>query len=592
MFLSLRAKFLLVAGGVAIVTLGSALWALSYRLENQLTRQIADQLLRAESTFTEWQAESRKHLRAEARIVADDPRFFAAVVEDDAATTIPVAKQFQQLASSDLFLVCDRRGMPLAHLNANAEICAVEWPRTLPPVEEQIRYGDALYLLQSQAVTLGIDTIGYVALGRKVDAMLAESMGRVAGADVIFYGPDVVFGTTIPVSRQRHMIDALRDNEAAESAVPSETGEISFAGERYLLLSGLLQEQSNIRYGILISLDDRLHTRIAELRLTLLWVGTLALILAALISLPVARRMTNRVPKLVAAVEAVARGDYDQKVTHEGRDELQVVAEAVDRMRHELAAQMQAIRKANAEKIDAERLAVIGKMASSIIHDFKTPMQVVRSAIDLSVTAGLPAERREHYAAMVYRELDRMVGMTQDLLDFTRGETRMARSLTTLGEFLGEAIDAWQGITSEKNITIEYSEHAAAAVSIDRAKLRRALDNIVSNAIDVLADGGRIRIAASTRGDDVVLSIADTGPGIPAELRDRIFEPFATFGKANGTGLGLAVASKAVADHGGTIAVDSAPGMGTTFTITLPMAQAGAGDAVTAKEPIGVSSDA
>ena len=88
--MTLRIKFLLVAGGVAIIALGSAMWVLSYQLESQLVSRIGRELLAAERTFVEWRHAQRDHLRAEARIVAHDPRFFAAIAEGDAATAVPV----------------------------------------------------------------------------------------------------------------------------------------------------------------------------------------------------------------------------------------------------------------------------------------------------------------------------------------------------------------------------------------------------------------------------------------------------------------------------------------------------------------------
>ncbi|HEX9751059.1 MAG TPA: ATP-binding protein [candidate division Zixibacteria bacterium] len=574
MHLTLRVKFILVAGSVSIIALGSALVALSYQLERDLVRQIAEQLISAESTFTEWRRESQEYLSAEARIVANDPRFFAAVAESDPNTAIPVARQFQRLSGSQLFLVCDARGDKLAHLDSQEGVLSLDWPDSIPPKGTYLRLDDGLYLLSSQAVMVGSETMGYVALGRRVDAGLAASMGRVAGADVIFHDDALVFGSTLADPRSNKLIAEIRA-QSSEYAESGSAQTVTVEGERFLFRSGLLHANAPARYAILMSLDQRLKAPVADLRATMLWLGTLALALAVAVSLTVARRVTARVPQLVAAVEAVARGDYGHEVTHKGHDEFRMVADAVDSMRHELAAQMEAIRKANAEKLDAERLAVIGKMASSIIHDFKTPMQVIRGVLDLTTDREMPADKRARYAAMVHFELERMMGMTQDLLDFARGETRMARRPTNVDAFLAEAVDAWNHIAESRGIKIEFSGQADTIAGIDKDKIRRALDNIVSNALDVLTEGGVISIRSRANGGVAQISIADCGPGIPAELHQRIFEPFATFGKTKGTGLGLAVAKKAVDDHGGTIRVESEAGEGTTFIIALPLATNG-----------------
>ena len=570
MFLPLRMKFLLVAAGVAVAALGSALWAVSYQLESRMAAQIAGILSGAESTFINWKDEHQKHLQAEARIVAHDPRFFAAVAEGDEATAAPTAREFQKMAGSDLFLVCDRRGRRLAHLGAGEADVELAWPASIPPVGQIVRADNSIFLLQSQAVTVGPDTVGYVALGLRVNEDLARTMARVAGADVMFFDNKDIFGSTLSKAQSLEYVRKFKSNATVTAVVEPEL--INVGGERVLCRIGRLTSDQGATYAVIMSLDKRLNPQIADLRSTVLWVGSIALLFAFAVSWSVARRVTARVPKLVAAVEAVARGDYDRVVSHEGRDELRVVADAVDRMRHELAAQIDAIRKANAEKLAAERLAVIGNMSSTIIHDFKTPIQVIRTAVELSSGQNVRPEKREEYARMIMRELDRMVGMAQDLLSFARGERRMSRTEIDLVEFLNVAVIAWRQICDPEGIEVRCECMAPhTIVAIDQDKIRRALDNIVINATEVLKAGGTIAIACRRAGDSVTIGISDTGPGIPANIRDVIFEPFATFGKEKGSGLGLAMAKKAVEDHGGAITLESAPGMGTTFTIRLPI---------------------
>jgi signal transduction histidine kinase len=105
---------------------------------------------------------------------------------------------------------------------------------------------------------------------------------------------------------------------------------------------------------------------------------------------------------------------------------------------------------------------------------------------------------------------------------------------------------------------------------MDETKIRRALYNIASNARDAMEAGGELTITTDTLDNMVEFRLSDTGPGIPQEIRDTLFEPFVTHGKPTGTGLGLAIAQKTVRDHGGTIAVESEPGQGATFIIRVP----------------------
>lgn len=591
MYLPLRMKFLLVAGGVAIIALGSSMWALSYQLEKQLAVQITGLLSKATTTFTDWKKDHQDHLKAEALIVAYDPRFFAAVADGDAATTIPVAREFQHLAHSQLLLVCDHKGRRLAHLDPEGQLRALDWPRQLPPTEPTIRYGSQLYLLQTQPVTVGPDTVGFLSLGLHVDSVLAKTIGDIAGADVLFYDDAAIYGATLSPARAGELMGQLRvsGTDSGEGDTPAT---ITVHGERFLYRLGNLAGGEGGRYAVVMSLDERLKPRLADVRRTLAGVGTFALALAVAISWSVARHVTGRVPQLVAAVEAVARGDYQRPVSHVGHDEFQQLAVAVDRMRHDLAAQMEAIRKANAEKITTERLAVIGKMSSTIIHDFKTPMQVIRTAVELATNENAPVARRSHYAGMIMSELDRMVSMAQDLLGFARGERRMARTPVDLDEMLTQAVASWQQICFDKGITVAFTPGAGIQVALDRDRILRTLDNIVINATEALTAGGVISIRTECDPRWVRLHVADTGPGIPKEIQAKIFEPFASFGKTQGTGLGLAMARKTVEDHGGQIDVQSAPGSGTTFTIALPYSQDGlAGMSAGMDEARGVRDD-
>ncbi|GAB4326550.1 MAG: hypothetical protein Kow0074_21220 [Candidatus Zixiibacteriota bacterium] len=570
MHLPLRAKFAVVAGSVAIIALGSALWALNYRLERQMAGRIGDLLIGAENTFTRWENERQNNLRIQAQIIARDPRFFAAVAEGDPATALPAARQFQAIVNSSLFLVCDESGRPLARLDHNGDTRSFSWPSDIPPRDRQLRSFDELYLLQTRAVTIGPDTVGYVALGDHVNAGLATTVAQIAGVDVLFFDDTTVFGASLPVGVADDFAQQLAHTESASSSghrpVP-----LTIGGERFLFRMGRMIGGGDGYYAVVMSLDERLAPLISDMRTTLTVVGAVALVLAFLLSWVVARKITERVPLLLRSVEAVARGDYSRSVVHHGNDEFHTLAQAVDRMRAALAAQMDEIRRANEEKIAAERLAIVGKMASTIIHDFKTPMQVIRSAVEMTSVDGLPAPKREEYGVMITRELNRMVDMAQELLEFARGDRRMARSLVVVDEFLAEATASWRQIAQRQRVQIELDTGAGGvAVSIDREKILRALNNIVTNALEVLSPDGRIMVASSVHGDTVQISIADTGPGIPAEIRETIFEPFATFGKAQGTGLGLAMARKAVDDHHGTISVESGPGQGTRFIIRLP----------------------
>lgn len=223
------------------------------------------------------------------------------------------------------------------------------------------------------------------------------------------------------------------------------------------------------------------------------------------------------------------------------------------------------------ELLRSERLSLIGSMASGIIHDFKNPMATILFATELlAKRSGDP--QSEKVAQTVSRSIDRMVNMTQELLDFSRGQTSQLQIQETAAEKLLEELEE-QGFRpmTEEGIEVKKEISADGPLRIDPDRLSRALLNIIKNAREAMSGaGGSFTFRLSTAEKEILFELADTGPGMPEEVVAKLFEPFYTHGKKKGTGLGMAIALAAVEAHKGRIEVRSAPGEGTAFTIRLP----------------------
>jgi two-component system NtrC family sensor kinase len=167
--------------------------------------------------------------------------------------------------------------------------------------------------------------------------------------------------------------------------------------------------------------------------------------------------------------------------------------------------------------------------------------------------------------------VDTFVEMTQEILDYARGGGPLQPVRVDLGPFIHDLCDFVEPDFKEAGLTLVRELNYSGPLKIDEAKIRRALYNIISNALDAMETGGSLTVATYGSDSSVEIHLADTGPGVPEEIRDSLFEPFVTYGKARGTGLGLAIARKTVRDHGGTISVESVPGQGATFLIRLPL---------------------
>lgn len=257
-------------------------------------------------------------------------------------------------------------------------------------------------------------------------------------------------------------------------------------------------------------------------------------------------------------------------VVQRGLDQRDLIGQLEDRVR-DLEKANKELKDARAELIRRERLSAIGTMASSIIHDFKGPMTAILGFSELLAMDEVPKEDKAKIYETLRGEIDRMVGMTGDVLAFTRGEIAHAPELTDIGEFLSNTTSALSKLLENASVELVHEFKVQPKVQIDPQRFRRVIENLISNSCDAMQDGGKIFVRVVPDEDGKIhVEVEDTGRGIPPEVRGKLFEPFATFGKAHGTGLGMAIARKVVEAHGGTIELVDKDTPGAMFRITIP----------------------
>lgn len=221
------------------------------------------------------------------------------------------------------------------------------------------------------------------------------------------------------------------------------------------------------------------------------------------------------------------------------------------------------------ELIASERMAALGTMAGMLAHDFRGPMTVIRGYAETLLEPGLGSEEVRERARLIMHMVDRLERMTSETLDFARGGGRLARRPTGLPSLLEELAE---GISTELpglEVVRDFHVPEGSSAVLDLDKLRRAVGNIAANSRDAMGGRGRFHMSARLEDARLQLLLADEGPGVPEEIRGRLFEPFVTLRKKGGTGLGLAVARRFVEDHGGTVEL-LPDGPGARFRIVLP----------------------
>jgi len=295
------------------------------------------------------------------------------------------------------------------------------------------------------------------------------------------------------------------------------------------------------------------------------------ILLAIAFSLWIAARVSRPIEQLARAAEEVAAGNWDARVRERGRGEVAVLARSFNHMTGQLASQREQL-------VQSERVAAWRELARRLAHELKNPLFPLQLTVENLVRArALPAAEFDEVftesTATLGTEIANLKTIIARFSDFSKMprpelERMDARDAVTRVQALYEGASP-----SEAKIHFEIElPDAPLPIDADPELLHRALSNLVLNATDAMPDGGTLTVSARARGQKVELCVADTGKGLTPEECERLFTPYYTT-KQYGTGLGLAIVQSVVADHAGTIAVDSRAGGGAAFTITLPRAE-------------------
>lgn len=221
------------------------------------------------------------------------------------------------------------------------------------------------------------------------------------------------------------------------------------------------------------------------------------------------------------------------------------------------------------ETLQAERLAVIGRFARSIIHDLKNPLSIISMSSELISSDHAKSAARQ---ALIRKQVERIGDMIGDILDFTNSsKPRAYIGSTNYAAFTRDVLDEIRPDMEVRNVNLETQPAPSAYLLIDPMRVRRVFHNLIQNAADAMPRGGKVSLRYRIENNELITEIEDTGPGIAPEIAGKLFEAFATFGKEHGTGLGLSICKKIVEDNRGRIWARNEPGRGAVFAFAFPV---------------------
>lgn len=225
------------------------------------------------------------------------------------------------------------------------------------------------------------------------------------------------------------------------------------------------------------------------------------------------------------------------------------------------------------EVLQAERLAVIGRFARSIVHDLKNPLNIIGLTAEMAGMQQATPELRQQAMSAIRAQVERISEMVGEILDFTQGAPAdLVLPPMDYSEFVRQVIEEIRPEVSLKSVGLGLENPPPVVrLLLNPKRLRRVFHNLIHNAAEAMPEGGKIILRFRTGPTEVVTEIEDTGPGLAPEMAGRLFEPFATHGKTHGTGLGLSICKRIIEDHHGWITARNEAGHGAIFAFGLPL---------------------
>jgi signal transduction histidine kinase len=567
----LRTRFLL---SMVLITTGLtalSLLVVRHSVRSHVREGIGQDLRNSVTTFQNFQHDREVMLTHSAELVAYLPITRSILTAHDPATIQDASKDVWPLTGSDLLVLADRDGKVVAlHTKSpgfTREAARNYFQRSLNEEDSSHWWFDAHHLYQTfmQPVYFGSKTegglLGFLIIGYEIDDRLAHEVSKVSASQVAFsYGDEIVATTLTPPQAESPGVRALASGSSQSAPQDVEVGKENFVATS-LDLSG--QQKPPVRLTVLGSYDQAAEF-LDNLNRLLLLLGLTAVLVGSGLVFLISHTFTRPLASLVEGVRALEHGDFHHPLDPRGSDEVAELTSAFDRMRSSLLKTQEAL-------LESEQLATIGRMASSISHDLRHALAAVVANSEFLCDGRLTSAQREELYQEVRSGVNQMTDLIDSLLEFARTRESLNPTYASVVETVRRAMQAVRLHPRHQGTLIEVDSTGQTMAWFDARKLERALYNLLLNACEAAPTGeGRVQVLICRNNSAVTIDVADNGPGIAEPIREKLFHPFVSFGKENGTGLGLTVVQKIVQDHGGQVLMERTPDARTVFRITIP----------------------
>jgi signal transduction histidine kinase len=569
----IRTRVLLLIPLVLIIagTTASSLLIVRSRLQNHVQETLAADLQHSVETFQDLEAHRRSTLDQESALLASLPSLKALMTTSDPRTIMDDAVDFWKTSGNDLFALADGNSRVLS-ANAqgadNTDQLKSDVQAVIhDPSRHYLLSGGKLYEYSVRPLFFGSAAngtlLGYVVSGYAVDHRLLQEVGRGAGAEAAFItGKDIVASTLPREKREllQGMIANLRQNSE---------GIVTIGSERYLAST---KDMSNgagapLRLVVMKSFNEADRTEHEINRLVFL-ASLLAIAVGSLLMLLLARMVTRPLELLATGLRAFGEGDPKYLLPSAGTQEVRYLSRVFAQMRDE-------IQKKNRALVESERLATIGRMASSVSHDLRHYLAAVYANAEFLASPVLPANER----AELFDEIRLAVHGTTDMLDslliFGRTGAALQRVPTSMSTVVSRAVALVRAHPDAERVTVRVETKADVTAAIDTKQMERAIYNLLLNGCQSArqsTDRREVRILLDGDETTASVTITDSGLGVAEGIRESLFDPFVSLGKQKGTGLGLTLAWSVAREHDGSVQVVSSRPGEAVFRLTVSRA--------------------
>jgi signal transduction histidine kinase len=562
----IRTRDLLIAAMALIIASATftSLLIVRHRLEALVTAGMSADLLHSVTTFRDLQAQRMSALDRVNSLLADLPSLKALMTTSDDRTIEDGAVEFWKVSGNDLFALAnkDRRVIAAYTEGSRSDPTLRTDLRAMlaSPERHYLISGGRLFACSVKPLYFGSQEdgtlLGYVISGFEIGSTVEQISGRTT-VEATFVSGGHVVASTLSSAMQAE----LTAHPIPLPAKPATTVALRLAGEQYLaVIEDLSANASAPLQLIALKSFQQAERAILQIDHLVLIAGLLALVLGTILMMALSRAVTGPLEELAAGVRAFGVGDSAHLLPHRGTMEVRELSTAFASMRSE-------IQQANRALLESERLATIGRMASSVSHDLRHYLAAVYANAEFLSSSKLTEAERSEIFADIRTAVQGTTELLESLLIFSRTGTAIRRSHELMATLLERAVALIRSHPDAAGVTItaRCNNPAQTMAILDGKQIERAIYNLMLNACQsARVTTAAAEVVATLNVEDnqrISLEVKDNGPGVPENIRTTLFEPFVSEGKQKGSGLGLTLAHRVAVEHGGEVVlVSSRPG--------------------------------